>query len=809
MFRHLINPPLIALCTTIFLAGCESSEERAERFYQSALELLETGDPELALLELRNVLELDVSHTQGRILFAQTLAQQGQIGEALNQYLRVVEQEPERLDTRLIVTRMSLDQNRWEDALRHGRTARDLAANNADVRFLNAVLDYREGIEAEDIAALDAPLQVAQDRLVDSPDDRLARRLVIDHAVTTGNPDLALRRIETALTHLPDEYEFHLARLRILSDQQDMAAIGEALRELTGRFPDRRLARNMRLAWHMEQKDVAGGEAFLRQLANAPNTGVDDHLQVVNFLKRTQGEEAARSELNSLISAQPENKSYQATLAALNYEAGQTAAAIEMMHELLADAQATEETANLKINLARMLISGGDVPAAEALISEVLAEAPGHTEALKMHATWQIREDRPEEAILTLRTAQAGAPRDPNILILMGQAHERTGARELAGERYALAVEASGRALDESLRYAAFLLSDDRLDVAETVLADALGVTPGNVELLTAMAEIQLRQKNWIRVKRLIWRLRAQDDPSALTAADRIEAAVLVQQNRTEDAIRFLSDLSAAEPADLNALTNLIGTMVQNGKINTAVDVLENRLQDTPGDPVLRYLRAGIYEAEGQDDEAEAIYRVLLTEDPENLRAVRQMARMLTRQGREPELTALLNVASDANPDAVLPRALRAEQLQRQNDFDGAIAAYDALYTNNSDVEVFANNLASLISIHRDDAESLSRAFVVARRFQRSDVPAFRNTYGWIVFLRGELDEAIIHLEAAAQGLPDNPTVQYHLGEAYVAAGRGEDAQRVLNRAVALSAQHDFSQLQRTQELLQQLSVNR
>ena len=66
----------------------------------------------------------------------------------------------------------------------------------------------------------------------------------------------------------------------------------------------------------------------------------------------------------------------------------------------------------------------------------------------------------------------------PAILTLMGEAHERDGSRELAGERYALAVEVSGNGVQESLRYARYLIADNRLDPAAAVLEDALRVSP-------------------------------------------------------------------------------------------------------------------------------------------------------------------------------------------------------------------------------------------------------------------------------------------------------------------------------------------
>ena len=72
-----------------------------------------------------------------------------------------------------------------------------------------------------------------------------------------------------------------------------------------------------------------------------------------------------------------------------------------------------------------------------------------HVAALKLRAKLAIDADRPEAAIQDMRAALTEAPRDPEIMTIMALAHEREGSRELAGERLALAVEASDRAPDE------------------------------------------------------------------------------------------------------------------------------------------------------------------------------------------------------------------------------------------------------------------------------------------------------------------------------------------------------------------------
>ena len=259
---------------------------------------------------------------------------------------------------------------------------------------------------------------------------------------------------------------------------------------------------------------------------------------------------------------------------------------------------------------------------------------------------------------------------------------------------------------------------------------------------------------------------------------------------------------------NIAALSSLIDALVQDGKIGDAQALLDARLQQDSENPDLRFVRAGLYVAEGDIDQAEAIYRALLDEFPGAAQPLSQLSRLLVSQGREKNLTGVIEAAAAAQPDAALPKVLKAEQLERLRDFEGAIAVYEELYTENSANLIFANNLASLITTHRNDEESLSRAYAVARRLRASDVPAFQDTYGWIAFRRGNHSEALDHLKSAAVGLPEDPLVHYHLGETYMALGRSADAQIALVRAIDLFGGQELPQVERAQELLSTLSTD-
>ena len=104
---------------------------------------------------------------------------------------------------------------------------------------------------------------------------------------------------------------------------------------------------------------------------------------------------------------------------------------------------------------------------------------------------------------------------------------------------------------------------------------------------------------------------------------------------------------------------------------------------------------------------------------------------------------------------------------------------------------MIANNLASLLVTYRTDDESLERAFAVGRRLRDTTIPPFQDTYGWLLFRRGEAEEALKYLEPAANALSEDPIVIYHLGKTYVALGRDEEALRAFEVALEIAGETD------------------
>ena len=99
---------------------------------------------------------------------------------------------------------------------------------------------------------------------------------------------------------------------------------------------------------------------------------------------------------------------------------------------------------------------------------------------------------------------------------------------------------------------------------------------------------------------------------------------------------------------------------------------------------------------------------------------------------------------------------------------------------------IAANNLASLLSDHRNDKASLEKAQTLAASLRETQIPQFKDTLGWISYRRDDYVNAISLLEKAVVALPDVPLVRYHLAMSYIAVGQTAKALEQLRVALSL-----------------------
>ena len=769
----------VAICLSLGLSACESSEARAEKHFQAALAFMDTGDVDRAIIEFRNVFKLDGQHRDARKIYAKLQRDRGYLEESYSQYLRLVEQYPDDLDGRLALVELALETGNLDEVERHGLAAAELAPDDPRVQAVTITLSYQKALDARDAAAQTAARNTAEALIAKQPDLILARRVVIRDLLRTKDWTAALAQTDAGLAANPEARDLYTVRLGLLQQLGDLAGVEAQLIDLVTRYPDDTNMDNALVRWYVDQGNLDAAEAHMRSQIKPDAATPDAKIALVQFITELRGPDAARTELDQMIAAGGKDLPLlRGIRAGLEFDSGKEAAAIAEMETLVAAGPASQEIRNLKVALAQMLLQTGNPVGARARIEEVLLENATEVEALKLKAGWLIEDDKTGDAIVALRTAIGASPRDPDLMTMMARAHERDGNRDLMGEMLALAADAASYAPPEALRYATFLAQDGKLLPAEDAVLAALRQQPKNTALLAALGDIYLRLKDWPRVDDIVASLQALDTDEARGPANALTVQRLAGQNRTEDLLAFLEDMkqTTGSAAGIGVDAAIVQSHINRGNIAAALAYVDTALKAAPDDPDLQFLRAAVLVTDEKFDEAEQVYRSLLTKDAKNERVWTALFELSLRKDDAAGATATLDAALAALPESNSLNLRKAGVLEQTGDIDGAIAIYETLYTRNSNSAMLANNLASLLVANREDAASLARAELIARRLRGTDVPAFQDTYGWIAHRLGNHDEALRYLEPAAAALSSDVTVQYHLAAAYSALAQGPKA---------------------------------
>jgi Flp pilus assembly protein TadD len=305
------------------------------------------------------------------------------------------------------------------------------------------------------------------------------------------------------------------------------------------------------------------------------------------------------------------------------------------------------------------------------------------------------------------------------------------------------------------------------------------------------MARLQLRDGEGAEAAAAS--LRALGNPEAERAAERIRAAALSGQGKFAETLDVLRQIAENTGEADTTMAAIVQTYVNAGQTEEAVAVVESQLAKTPEDPLALQLRGALHQLAGEADEAETRYRAVISVRPDSPAGYAMLARFYLAEDQDEKAEQALQGGLAAVPDNPGLQLSLARLFEAQGDFDGAIELYGRLYEAHPDSVVAANNFASTVADHRaDDPATLERAFSAAKRLRTSKVPHYRDTYGWLQYLRGNYNSALRSLIPAAEVLPDNPWVRYHIGMTYAKLGKGAEARPHLEAALDLAGDGPF-----------------
>ncbi|MDY7009926.1 MAG: tetratricopeptide repeat protein [Planctomycetota bacterium] len=162
-------------------------------------------------------------------------------------------------------------------------------------------------------------------------------------------------------------------------------------------------------------------------------------------------------------------------------------------------------------------------------------------------------------------------------------------------------------------------------------------------------------------------------------------------------------------------------------------------------------------------------------------------ASLLLNEGEYKKAAEVYRQASEMekdNPYLVLAQAMATE---KAGQFVEALSLYRKVWRA-TQYPVAGNNAAYLVAqLYPADTAQLGEAlqWTDAAVKAAPQVVAFRDTKGWITFLLGRKEQALVEVRQAVKGLPRSPEVHYHMGVIETAAGNRDMGKWHLSAAVS------------------------
>jgi Flp pilus assembly protein TadD len=272
------------------------------------------------------------------------------------------------------------------------------------------------------------------------------------------------------------------------------------------------------------------------------------------------------------------------------------------------------------------------------------------------------------------------------------------------------------------------------------------------------------------------------------------------------------------------AYLGLAAALRQDNEDQLATILVRLALGLRPDLTAARLVLADILENTHQPDRAIAVLAPIGSDDP--LAAVVQMRRaeLEASTGQADEALRQLQVLSKSHPDSTLPDAEAGDILRTKGDYSAAATAYSRAIArigtpSEHDWPLFYDRGVAYEQSNRwplaeadfqhalqiepnqpvvlnylgyswaDRNEHLTdaRKMIEEGVRQRPDDGAIVDSLGWVMLRQGDTDAAVRTLERASELMPEDPTINGHLGDAYWAAGRKIEATYQWRRALTLN----------------------
>ncbi|NPD65859.1 tetratricopeptide repeat protein [Lichenicola cladoniae] len=392
--------------------------------------------------------------------------------------------------------------------------------------------------------------------------------------------------------------------------------------------------------------------------------------------------------------------------------------------------------------------------------------------------------------------------------LLLAWAQQGAGHTDLA--LATLSGVASAGPLASAAALQAAMIADlaGRKEAASNLYRTAQAVFPGaNLALVQALGSFLVRNGHAVEAQAMVHDLSQQisvlgmvepgivaslgnpvvaSPRQGLARAYLAIASILQEQGPgAKEATAFILRFALDLQPDLTAAKLMLAELLAPDHANAAIDALANVGAADPLAPLVDLRTATLLAVTGRRAESRTRLEALVKAYPKRPEPAQSLGDVLS----DSKLYGPAVVAYDtaiADRQALTGKALagndwqllfsRAVAFDRQNQWPRAQADLEHALALAPAEPYILNYLGySLVERHQDLKQA--RQLIQRALDSKPDDGSIRDSLGWVMLRQDDVPGAVTTLERAAEQIPEDPTVNYHLGAAYWAAGRRVEAE--------------------------------
>ena len=599
------------------------------------------------------------------------------------------------------------------------------------------------------------------------------------------------------LDRSPDQNE---AMLILAESSRSPRELDDAERRLRNLSADHKAGFHLALAGiSLRKRDLASAESEVKRALSLDPDSVAAHLALGKLYWLKNDLAKADQEFKAAAELAPVRSGARLNYAEFKARTGATDDAKARLNEITREASDSLPAWRL---LAQIAFTEGKLDESLKLLENITLRDPANIEAPLLQAEVWMAKGEVKKALENLESLNTRLPRFPPIKYQLARAY-------LQDNNVAQAAAVLNQAITANPDYAEAILLFGEINLqggdAQSVVASMLGLLKKRPDLVQAQLLLAQAYHSLGRLDDATAVFREQIKVSPQSSQPHLLLGlVLRQQNKIDEARKAFESAQQLAPESLQPVAQLVDLDIQGKDFDAAFQRIQERLQKTPESPGARFLEGKVYAAQGKWDNAEVALLKALELDPNSSSTYDLLISTYLAANKLPHAIALLERLLSKKPDNDGALTVLAPIYEKANDFPKAREVYERLLSAKPHSLYALNNLAYLYGERLDQLDKAYDLAQKARSLQPED-PSIADTLGWILYRKGDYQQALTLLQESARKLPSNPEIQFHLGMASYMMGEMDDARTAFRQAAA--AANDFPGKDEVQRRLALLEV--